>query len=90
MSSRSPLTPDHLVQQITELVRDHLPDGLSDMGQDLRRNLKALVGESLNRMDLVAREEFDIQAKVLARTRARLEALQERVDALESHLPPQN
>jgi BMFP domain-containing protein YqiC len=86
MNHRPTSTPEQLVQQISELVREHLPDGLAEMGHDLRHNLKALVSESLSRMDLVSREEFDVQTKVLARTRSRLEALQQRVDELEKQL----
>lgn len=51
--------------------------------QDLQRNLRAMVGSALQRMDLVTREEFDAQCALLVRTRERLDALQSRVDALE-------
>ncbi|MBL8517313.1 MAG: accessory factor UbiK family protein [Betaproteobacteria bacterium] len=51
--------------------------------QDLDKNIKALVTGVFARMDLVTREEFDIQRSVLDRTRAQLEALQARVDELE-------
>lgn len=50
---------------------------------DLDKNLKALVTGVFARMELVTREEFDIQRAVLERTRAQLEALQARVDELE-------
>lgn len=52
---------------------------------DLQRNLKATLTQQLARLDLVTREEFDVQAQVLARTRARLEALERRLDELEPH-----
>jgi ubiquinone biosynthesis accessory factor UbiK len=51
--------------------------------QDLDKNVKALVTGVFARMDLVTREEFDIQRAVLERTRAQLDALQARVDELE-------
>lgn len=51
--------------------------------QDLDRNIKALVTGVFARMDLVTREEFDIQRAVLERTRAQLDALQARLDELE-------
>lgn len=51
--------------------------------RDIERNGRALLGSFFNKLDLVTREEFDIQAQVLARTRERLQALEARVEALE-------
>ena len=51
---------------------------------DLERNLRAMLGATFTRLDLVSREEFDIQREVLARTRARLAELEKQVAALES------
>ena len=51
---------------------------------DLERNLRAMLGAAFTRLDLVSREEFDIQREVLARTRARLGELEKQVAALES------
>ncbi|MDD5298279.1 MAG: accessory factor UbiK family protein [Rhodocyclaceae bacterium] len=54
--------------------------------RDLERNARALLGGFLSRMELVTREEFDLQREVLARTRSRLEALEARVADLEARL----
>lgn len=51
---------------------------------DLQRNLKALLAQQFARLDLVTREEFDTQVKVLARTREKLEALEKRLADIES------
>jgi BMFP domain-containing protein YqiC len=51
---------------------------------DLEKNLRALLASSLGRLDLVTREEFDVQREVLARTRAKLEALEAKLAELES------
>lgn len=51
---------------------------------DLERNLRAMLGAAFARLDLVSREEFDIQREVLARTRARLAELEKQVTLLES------
>lgn len=51
---------------------------------DLQKNLRALLAQQFARLDLVTREEFDTQARVLARTREKLAALEARVAALES------
>lgn len=52
--------------------------------EDLRKNLKALLTQQFARLELVTRDEFDTQSQVLARTRAKLEALEARVAALEA------
>ena len=51
---------------------------------DLQKNAKALLTQQFAQLDLVTREEFDIQAQVLARTRAKLEALEQRLAQLEA------
>jgi ubiquinone biosynthesis accessory factor UbiK len=51
--------------------------------KDIEKNAKAVISGVLGRLDLVTREEFDIQAQLLARTRERLQALEARVEALE-------
>ncbi|MFZ6724963.1 accessory factor UbiK family protein [Undibacterium sp. MH2W] len=53
--------------------------------KDIEKNVKAMMTQGFSKLDLVTREEFDIQAQVLAKTRAKLEALEERVAALEAH-----
>ena len=50
---------------------------------DLEKNLRALMQSALGRLDLVTREEYDVQREVLARTRAKLEALEARLAELE-------
>ena len=51
--------------------------------KDIEKNTRALLGGLFAKLDLVTREEFDVQAQVLARTRDKLKALEERVEALE-------
>ncbi len=60
-----------------------LPAGLTTLGRDAEQNIRAAIQSSLRKMDLVTREEFDIQREVLGRTRARLEALEKQVARLE-------
>jgi BMFP domain-containing protein YqiC len=52
--------------------------------KDLEKNMKAMLNQGFSRLDLLTRDEFEVQAEVLARTRARLEALEARVAELES------
>ena len=61
-----------------------LPPGVAELKEDFEHNARAAVQSALGRLDLVTREEFDVQSRVLARTRARLEALEARVAALEA------
>ena len=77
-----PKTLDALVKQIAE----GLPDGFGRVHQDLRNNLHAAVSAALSRMELVSREEFDVQSAVLARTREKLSALEAKVAELERDL----
>lgn len=51
--------------------------------KDIEKNAKAVVSGLFSKLDLVTREEFDIQTQVLARTREKLQALEARVEALE-------
>lgn len=54
--------------------------------KDWEKNLKAMMASLFERMDLVSREEFDVQAELLARTREKLAQLEEKVQALEKSL----
>ena len=66
-----------------------LPAGLRDLKQDGERNLRAALHSALSKMDLVTREEFDIQQGVLARTRAKLEALEKQVAEMAQQIKEQ-
>lgn len=54
--------------------------------KDIEKNVKAMMTQGFSKLDLVTREEFDVQAQVLAKTRAKLEALETRVAELEAQL----
>jgi BMFP domain-containing protein YqiC len=54
--------------------------------KDIEKNMKAMLNQGFSKLDLLTREEFEIQSEVLQRTRARLEALEARVAELESRL----
>jgi BMFP domain-containing protein YqiC len=54
--------------------------------KDIEKNVKAMMSQGFSKLDLVTREEFDIQAQVLAHTRAKLEALEAQITALEAQL----
>jgi BMFP domain-containing protein YqiC len=56
--------------------------------KDIEKNVKAMMTQGFSKLDLVTREEFDIQAQVLAKTRTKLEALEARLAELETRLAP--
>ncbi|CAN1494169.1 Ubiquinone biosynthesis accessory factor UbiK [Burkholderiaceae bacterium] len=53
---------------------------------DIQRNVKASMGQAFNRMDLVTREEFDVQTDLLSRAQVRIEALEQQLHALEARV----
>lgn len=54
--------------------------------KDIEKNMKAMLSQGFSKLDLVTREEFDVQMQVLAATRTKLEALEARVAELEAQL----
>jgi hypothetical protein len=70
-------------EQVFESLRQAMPGGVA---QDVEKSLRAALTSALARLDLVTREELDVQAQVLARTRERLEALEKQVAQLEQRL----
>lgn len=69
--------------EVAERLGRMLPEGAREMRDDFERNARTMMQSTLSRMDLVTREEFDVQADVLARTREQLEQMEARVAALE-------
>jgi BMFP domain-containing protein YqiC len=61
-----------------------LPDGLQSIQRDVEKNFKTVLQSSFAKMDLVTREEFDVQTAVLSRSREKLEALEKQVAQLEA------
>lgn len=62
-----------------------LPKGLTNLPKDLEQTFRAVLQGAFAKMDLVTREEFDVQAKVLLRTREKLEQLEKKLNELEAH-----
>ena len=70
---------DDLAKKLSAAV----PQGIANVKRDLEDNFKAVLQSALSRMDLVTRQEFDVQAGVLRRTREKVEALEAKIAALE-------
>ena len=74
---------DELTQRIVKII----PAGIKDVQHDIEKNIHAVLQSAFAKMDLVSREEFDVQTAVLSRTREKLEALEKQVAKLEQHSP---
>lgn len=75
------------IDELARRLAETLPGGLKALQADAEQNFRAVLQAGLARLDLVTREEFDVQAAVLKRTREKLAALEARLAALET--PPQ-
>ena len=71
---------DELAGKLAEAV----PDDLHELRDDLRKNFRGLLATGLERMDLVTREEFDVQRKVLERTREKLDRIEKQLAELQA------
>ena len=76
-------TPKAFIDEITQQLEDGLPSGLGLMRDDIDSIVKTAMAGALSRLELVSREEFDVQTAVLLRSREKLEALAARLEALE-------
>ena len=77
------MPPAKLVEEVSAKMSELFATGPA---RDVEKNFRALMASALARLDLVTREEFDVQAKVLARAREKLAALEARVAELEQRL----
>jgi ubiquinone biosynthesis accessory factor UbiK len=72
------------LDEIAKRLAATLPPSVEALRKDFEGNLRAVLQSALARLELVSRQEFDVQAGVLARTREKLEALEARLAALEA------
>ena len=70
---------DDSVESLASKLAEAVPEGLRSMREDLENNFRAVLRSSLSKLDLVTREEFEVQEAVLAKTRDKLEALEVRL-----------
>jgi ubiquinone biosynthesis accessory factor UbiK len=75
------------IDEIARRLLERVPPALRSMQADLESNFRAVLRERLSKLDLVSRDEFDAQTRVLERTREKLEALERRLALLESGAP---
>ena len=75
----NPTKIEEMVQNLSKVM----PPGLTAIQADIEKNIRAALSATFAKLDLVTREEFDVQTQVLLRTREKLEALEQRVADLE-------
>ena len=75
-----------LIDDIARRLNDAVPTSARAVQADLEKNLRAATQSVFSRLDLVTREKFDVQNKVLARTRSKIEQLEKQVAELEARL----
>jgi BMFP domain-containing protein YqiC len=71
------------IDDLARQISNSIPAGVKDLQEDVEKNVRSLLTGAFARLDLVTREEFDVQQKVLLRTREKLEALEQQVAELE-------
>jgi len=79
------LDPKHF-EDLVNRLSSAMPKGLQMLHEDINRNVRTSVESGLARLDLVTREEFDVQTAVLARSRAKISKLEAQVAAIEQTL----
>jgi len=79
------VNPQPLEELAARLARA-LPPGLKGLRAELEDNFRGVLRANLDRLELVSRERFDVQAELLSRTQARLARMEKRLQSLEQHL----
>jgi BMFP domain-containing protein YqiC len=77
-----PMTKES-IDKLARSLAEAVPEGLKNVQGDLEKNFRSVLQAGLDKLDLVTREEFEVQQAVLAKTRAKLEALESRLAGME-------
>jgi BMFP domain-containing protein YqiC len=75
---------DLKLDDLSRKLADSVPESVRSFGREIEGNFKAVLQAQLSKLDLVSRQEFDVQAALLARTQARLAELEARLKQLEA------
>lgn len=73
------------IEEVVQSISSVMPAGFTNIQEDVEKNIRSVLNATFAKLDLVTREEFDIQTQVLQRTRSKLEALEQRVAELENN-----
>ncbi|MEH0874259.1 accessory factor UbiK family protein [Pectobacterium cacticida] len=75
------------IEQIARQVHESMPKSIRELGDDVEKKIRQILQAQLTRLDVVNREEFDIQTQVLLRTREKIARLEQRLTELEAKWP---
>ena len=71
------------IEELARKLADAVPEGLKSMREDLEQNFRSVLQSGLSKLDLVTREEFEVQEAVLAKTREKLDELAAKLEEME-------
>jgi len=74
---------DNSIEELARKLAEAVPEGLRSVGKELEESFRSVLQNGLGKLDLVTREEFEVQEAVLARTREKLGALEKRLEEIE-------
>ena len=74
------------LEQIAKQIHDSMPQPVKDLGADVDQKIRQVIQGQLNKLDVVSREEFDVQTQVLMRTRPKLTEMEQKLAALEAKI----
>ena len=77
---------DYSIENLARRLAESVPDGLRSVRDDLENNFHSVLKTGIGKLDLVTREEFEVQEAVLARTREKLETLEAKLEELKKTL----
>jgi BMFP domain-containing protein YqiC len=81
---QSPMVNDS-IENLARTLAESVPEGLRSMRDDLETNFRGVLRTGIGKLDLVTRDEFEVQEAVLARTREKLEHLEARLEEIETN-----
>ena len=74
------------LEQVAKQIHESMPQPVKDLGTDVEQKVRQLIQGQLNKLDVVSREEFDVQTQVLLRTREKLTLMEQKLSELEEKL----
>jgi BMFP domain-containing protein YqiC len=77
------------LDELARRLADSVPESVRAFGRDMEGNFKAVLQAQLSKLNLVSRQEFDVQAAILERTQAKLTVMEARLKEIEAKLSPQ-
>ncbi|MEC6825199.1 accessory factor UbiK family protein [Photobacterium piscicola] len=78
------------LEQVAKQIQDAMPKPVKDLGNDVEQKVRQVIQSQLGKLDVVTREEFDVQTQVLLRTRQKLTELEQKMATFEAKLNAEN